>query len=150
MKELRYFGSLTNLNRDLILLKKPGNYLEISFITEKSELAVFKINKILHENWCLVSDADEENEKLIEKGRKEHANTIIISCKKYLETIDVAWQVKSNLSGIESFVNTKIFEPERSKSRKENVVKIINPLQVVYRSKVSVIYQIIAEKKNYL
>ena len=56
------------------------------------------------------------------KERDENANAIVISCN-YLETIDVASQVKSNLSGIESLFNTRKFEPERSESRKSESIK---------------------------
>ena len=56
------------------------------------------------------------------KERDENANAIVISCN-YLETIGVASQVKSNLSGIESLFNTRKFEPERSESRKSESIK---------------------------
>ena len=96
---------------------------EVSFITVKTELAVFKINKITGEYCCLVSDANQEIAKLIAKEKEENANAIIISCKKYLKTTDVTSQVKSNLSAIESLFNTKKFEPERSESRKSKSIK---------------------------
>ena len=119
-----YFGSLTKLlNRASVLISTPGNYDEVSFITEKIEFAVFKINKITDEYCCFVSDTDQENVKLIAKEREKNANAIIISCIKYLETSDVASQVKSNLYGIESLFNTRKLEPERSESRKSKSIK---------------------------
>ena len=119
-----YFGSLTKLlNCASILISMPGNYNEVSFITKKIQFAVSEINKITNEYCCLVRDTDQENAKLIAKEREENANAIIICCKKYLETIDVALQVKYNLSGIKSFFNTRTFEPERSESCKSKSFK---------------------------
>ena len=82
-----------------------------------------KKNKKKDKYCCLVSDADQENAKLVPKEREENANAIIIGYKKHLETIDVASKGKSNLSGIESLFNTQKFEPERSKNRKSKSIK---------------------------
>ena len=61
------------------MVSTPGNYDKVSFINRKIE---FEINKITDEYCCLISDADQENAKLIAKARKENANVMIISCKK--------------------------------------------------------------------
>ena len=68
----------------------PGNCNKVSFITERIEFAVFEINKIADEYCCLVSDANQENANFIAKKREENADAIIISCKIYLETINIA------------------------------------------------------------
>lgn len=63
-----YFGSLIKLVYcPSILIRTPGNYNEVSFITENIKFAVFKINKINDKCCCFVSDADQENAKLIVK-----------------------------------------------------------------------------------
>ena len=104
------------------MISTPGNYHEVSFITEKIEFTVFKISTITVEYCCLVSDADQENAKLIAKEREENANVVIISCNKYLETTDVALQVNANLPGIESLFNPRKFEPERFESCKNKSI----------------------------
>ena len=102
------------------MVSTTGNYDKVSFINRKIE---FEINKITGEYCCLISDADQENAKLIAKDRKENANVMIISCKKYIQKIDVGFQVKSNLSGIESLFNIKKFEPETFENRKTASIK---------------------------
>ena len=48
---------------------------------------------------------------------------LLKTVKKYLETIEVTSQVKSNFSSIESLFNTTKFEPERSETHKSKSIK---------------------------
>ena len=97
-----YFGNLTKLiNRTSLLLTIPGNHDEVSYLIEKIEFALFKINKITNEYCQLVGDTEKANAKLIANEKEEHVNAILLECKTYLETVDVVSQVKSNLSGIQ-------------------------------------------------
>ena len=48
---------------------------------------------------------------------------LLKTVKKYLETIDVTSQVKSNFSSIESLFNTTKFELERSETHKSKSIK---------------------------
>ena len=76
-------------------------------------------------------NADQENARLIARQREENANTITVSCKKKLETIDVASQVKYDLSGIESLFNARKFELEKYESARVKVSKIAYFLPLV-------------------